>query len=339
MKTATPARAAPPSAPASAGRGRGRRRRRRPDRAVLASPGCSTCAGRGRDPFAPAAGTGHRRRPTARLSCSSTRRKVTNELPGWLGDDVALKPPGHARRGAGRSVGQKVLIDPAQSSAWYFDRLEGAGATIVRAMDPCALPRADQEPGRDRGHASGPHPRRRRPDPLPALGRHHGRVRTPCRTSARSPRRAGRLPRGYRRAQGPVVRHHRRRRPERRPAALQARRPDKIRRIEKGSPAAGRRRRPVSGRHHRRDPDHGRRRARRRPAPHVHPGAQGPYRHGRGALPGRHDGPSARRRGPPADVDGRASTTTTAPATASAAIWASTRGRSGSPRRSTPSRC
>jgi Xaa-Pro aminopeptidase len=35
-----------------------------------------------------------------------------------------------------------VLIDPAQSSAWYFDALTQAGATIVRAADPCALPRA-----------------------------------------------------------------------------------------------------------------------------------------------------------------------------------------------------
>jgi Xaa-Pro aminopeptidase len=35
-----------------------------------------------------------------------------------------------------------VLIDPAQSSAWYFDTLTEAGASIVRAADPCALPRA-----------------------------------------------------------------------------------------------------------------------------------------------------------------------------------------------------
>src|SRR5205823_1561890 len=33
-------------------------------------------------------------------------------------------------------------IDPAQSSAWYFDVLEAAGARIYRLPDPCALPRA-----------------------------------------------------------------------------------------------------------------------------------------------------------------------------------------------------
>jgi len=72
--------------------------------------------------------------------------KVTNELPGWLGDDVALKPTAHLDEALGDLSGSKVLIDPAQSSAWYFDRLEGAGATIVRAMDPCALPRAAKNP-------------------------------------------------------------------------------------------------------------------------------------------------------------------------------------------------
>jgi hypothetical protein len=35
-----------------------------------------------------------------------------------------------------------VLVDPGQSSAWYFDTLAAAGAKVVRAMDPCTLPRA-----------------------------------------------------------------------------------------------------------------------------------------------------------------------------------------------------
>ncbi len=68
--------------------------------------------------------------------------KVTNELPGWLGDDVLLMPPGELPQAIEGMKGVRVLIDPAQSSAWYFDRLEMAGASIVRAMDPCALPRA-----------------------------------------------------------------------------------------------------------------------------------------------------------------------------------------------------
>ena len=38
--------------------------------------------------------------------------------------------------------GQRVVVDPALSSAWYFKALEDAGATVIRADDPCALPRA-----------------------------------------------------------------------------------------------------------------------------------------------------------------------------------------------------
>ncbi|MFA4949257.1 aminopeptidase P family protein [Brevundimonas sp.] len=70
--------------------------------------------------------------------------KVTNELPGWLGDAVALESHDALPAALDGLSGQKVLIDPAVSSAWYFDRLEAAGATIVRGMDPCALPRAQK---------------------------------------------------------------------------------------------------------------------------------------------------------------------------------------------------
>lgn len=68
--------------------------------------------------------------------------KVTNELPGWLGDAVQLEAPDALASALEALSGRRVLIDPAQSSAWYFDRLETAGAAIVRAMDPCTLPRA-----------------------------------------------------------------------------------------------------------------------------------------------------------------------------------------------------
>jgi len=72
--------------------------------------------------------------------------KVTNELPGWLGDAVTIQPTATLDGALDALSGQKVLIDPVQSSAWYFDRLEAAGAVIVRAMDPCAIPRAAKNP-------------------------------------------------------------------------------------------------------------------------------------------------------------------------------------------------
>ncbi|MFJ6024540.1 aminopeptidase P family protein [Brevundimonas sp. NPDC092305] len=73
-------------------------------------------------------------------------RKVTNELPAWLGDAVRLEAPEALPGVLDGMKGRKVLIDPGQSSAWYFDRLEQAGATVVRGMDPCTLPRAAKNP-------------------------------------------------------------------------------------------------------------------------------------------------------------------------------------------------
>ena len=42
----------------------------------------------------------------------------------------------------GQLAGKKVQIDPASASSWFFDRLEKAGATIIRATDPCQHPKA-----------------------------------------------------------------------------------------------------------------------------------------------------------------------------------------------------
>ena len=73
-------------------------------------------------------------------------RKVTNELPGWLGDAVTLEAPEALEGALDGLSGKAVLVDPGQSPAWYFDRLDAAGATVVRGMDPCALPRASKNP-------------------------------------------------------------------------------------------------------------------------------------------------------------------------------------------------
>jgi Xaa-Pro aminopeptidase len=73
-------------------------------------------------------------------------RKVTNELPGWLGDAVTLEAPAALDAALDALSGKKVLVDPGQSPAWYFDRLEAIGATVVRSMDPCTLPRACKNP-------------------------------------------------------------------------------------------------------------------------------------------------------------------------------------------------
>jgi len=69
-------------------------------------------------------------------------RKVTAELPAWLGADVRLERPEDLAAALSELKGKTVLVDPAQSSAWYFDTLSQAGAQVLRAEDPCALPRA-----------------------------------------------------------------------------------------------------------------------------------------------------------------------------------------------------
>ncbi|KRA57213.1 X-Pro aminopeptidase [Caulobacter sp. Root656] len=77
---------------------------------------------------------------TARLFLDPA--KVTGDLPAWLGNQVSLETPEALDDALADLAGQKVLVDPAQSSAWYFDTLAAAGAAVVRAMDPCTLPRA-----------------------------------------------------------------------------------------------------------------------------------------------------------------------------------------------------
>lgn len=77
---------------------------------------------------------------TARLFLDPA--KVSIPLAGWLGNQVTLEPPAALETALKAFAGKTVMIDPAQSSAWYFDVLETAGAEIVRAPDPSALPRA-----------------------------------------------------------------------------------------------------------------------------------------------------------------------------------------------------
>jgi Xaa-Pro aminopeptidase len=68
--------------------------------------------------------------------------KVTTDLPAWLGNAVSLETPADLEAALSDLAGRKVLVDPAQSSAWYFEALAEAGAQVVSGADPTALPRA-----------------------------------------------------------------------------------------------------------------------------------------------------------------------------------------------------
>ena len=77
---------------------------------------------------------------TARLFLDP--KKVTRELLAWLGNEVTLEGPDALPAAMAELKGKRVVVDPSQSSSWYFDELSRAGAEVVRSMDPCALPRA-----------------------------------------------------------------------------------------------------------------------------------------------------------------------------------------------------
>ncbi|WP_397422225.1 aminopeptidase P family protein [Phenylobacterium sp.] len=77
---------------------------------------------------------------TARLFLDPA--KVTPDLPAWLGNQVSLETPADLPGALADLKGKRVVIDPAQSSAWYFETLAAAGAEVIRGEDPCALPRA-----------------------------------------------------------------------------------------------------------------------------------------------------------------------------------------------------
>jgi Xaa-Pro aminopeptidase len=68
--------------------------------------------------------------------------KVTNGLARWLGDEVRLQTPEELPGALSELQGRRVMIDPAQSSSWYFQTARTLGLEVIRRDDPCALPRA-----------------------------------------------------------------------------------------------------------------------------------------------------------------------------------------------------
>ena len=72
--------------------------------------------------------------------------KVTADLTSWLGNSTELLPTEALAPALISLKGRKVLLDPTNASAWYFDTVSAAGGIVVRGADPCALPRAAKNP-------------------------------------------------------------------------------------------------------------------------------------------------------------------------------------------------
>jgi Xaa-Pro aminopeptidase len=71
-------------------------------------------------------------------------RKLLPTVIPHLGNHVKVEPRegfGPALDRLGQQKG-RVLVDAATGAAWISDRLERAGAEVVRGQDPCALPKA-----------------------------------------------------------------------------------------------------------------------------------------------------------------------------------------------------
>ncbi len=73
-------------------------------------------------------------------------KKRSPELLAHLGDGVRLRPPAEFEAALNDLAGHTVLADPATAANAVFDRLGKQGARIVRAPDPCQLPKACKNP-------------------------------------------------------------------------------------------------------------------------------------------------------------------------------------------------
>lgn len=68
--------------------------------------------------------------------------KTDSALRRHLGNKVTLRPLWQLESGLSALAGKTVSLDPDVASAWFFDKLGGAGVNILRQRDPVALPRA-----------------------------------------------------------------------------------------------------------------------------------------------------------------------------------------------------
>lgn len=68
--------------------------------------------------------------------------KLTDDVRSHLGNDVSIRTEEDIAAGLSALKGQAVIADPSVSSAWYFEALKAAGAKVLKARDPIALPKA-----------------------------------------------------------------------------------------------------------------------------------------------------------------------------------------------------
>ena len=186
--------------------------------------------------------------------------KIGDDVRQHLGNGVRLHERDEFEPALAGLAGKTVAVDPERSVAAIFEALEKAGAKIVARRDPSILPKAIKNEAEIAGHQAA------QARDGAALSRflHWLSIEAPKggRRRARRGREAAGLPPGGRRPARPQLRHDLRRRPQRRDRPLPGERGDQPP-ARDGPDLPGRFGRPISGRHHRRDP-HRRSSARRR---------------------------------------------------------------------------
>lgn len=78
----------------------------------------------------------------ATLDLFMESKKSSPELKAHLGNAVRVHAPSEFGPALDAFKGKSVVADPAWAAAYIFQRLEQAGAKIIRAADPCQLPKA-----------------------------------------------------------------------------------------------------------------------------------------------------------------------------------------------------
>ncbi len=73
-------------------------------------------------------------------------RKLSDAVREELGNGIEVRDPSGLADAldALGTRNAKVMVDPASAPVWVFERLEAAGAEIVKAADPCQLPKAQK---------------------------------------------------------------------------------------------------------------------------------------------------------------------------------------------------
>jgi len=72
--------------------------------------------------------------------------KITDDTRRHLGNSVSIETEAAIDAAITGLCGQTLALDPSTASAWYFEAARQAGVKLVRAADPCALPKACKNP-------------------------------------------------------------------------------------------------------------------------------------------------------------------------------------------------